>query len=131
MNDRENYRIDAFPSFSSSPEPLRISACTSSESIDGPFAASVLSTALDLLTGLIDLWKDLPSAKESFHPLESKFLPQLTKFAASSGLHQSLRDKVDVLEKKLAGLIGKKAALAQERSKTKMLKMYEPEIEDK
>lgn len=97
------------------------------DELDPTFASSILQTSLSLLSMLCDLWAEMDSVREIFGFLE-KFLPKLN----SSSLHKTVQNKVSEVEKKLEGFATKrKTPILKERKKPKILKLYEPEVEDK
>ena len=112
-----------------------MSDCKSSSPLDGAFASSVVSASLDLLLSLVDLWRDLPAAKEMFSTLERQFLPALQNALKTEGkkVHGSIKEKAGELATKLDGLSSQRQPLPSplDKAKPKMLKLYEPEVEDK
>ena len=110
------------------PETLSFGETKSVLDVDGPFASSSLSTALRLLSDLVDLWGALPSASELFCHL-SRFLPMLLE---DDSMHPQLRKEAETLRDKLASLSSAgKRPIAKERSKPKILRQYEPEFDDR
>ena len=114
------------------PKKFSFKDCVSSEEeINEEFAASALKVALDLLEILADFWKNMPSAPEIFARLHKEFLPLLPE----KSLHKEIVEKVTKLSKE----IGEKCQFSESRShkvpqrkkEIKMLKLYDPELDDK
>ena len=99
------------------------------DDLDPSFAASVLHVSLSLISDLCDLWAENDSFKDIFAALET-FLPKLKE--GSPGMHEAIREKAVEVEEKLERLgARRKKPILKERKKPKILKLYEPEVEDK
>ncbi len=120
--------------FRTPPEPIKIKMSeinNEGTELDNGFASSSLNTALQLLIRLADLWRESPSAWQMFQFLDEKLLSKLPV----KKIHCTVVKNVDTLKEKLAALKceskdRKGAALIPKKAVT-MLKLYEPEIEDK
>ena len=92
------------------------------DEIDDQFKVNTLSKAADLMTNLLQIWKDLPSIKEIFAPA--------IKFLNEEEFPPILRPKIEKLVTEIKAISSKKKPLTGEKKKPKVLKLYEPEIED-
>ena len=101
---------------------------TSDAQIDAAFSASCLSIALKLLTSVLTLWTDLPSFREIFS-FTSDFLGKLPQERISPTLWKEVEATREKLESACAA--AKTKPIASERKKPKILRLYEPEIEEK
>jgi len=95
--------------------------------IDGFFASSATSSALSLLGEMVEMWRELPSAAEVFSRLSDSLLPALLK----TEMHTKVRGEAKTLEAKLARLPKAKRAAKVQREKVKMLRLLEPQFDDK
>ena len=115
---------------SSAPGPLKwsdVKSVENDDNLDPTFSSSVLQTSLSLISTLCDLWSENDSFKEIFAFL-SKFLPKLRE----QSLHETILNTLTEVEGKQNRFGAKrKKPILKEKKKPKILKLYEPEVEDK
>lgn len=101
---------------------------TSEVPLDAPFAASCLRVATQLISNLSNLWLGLPSYREIF-AFSADFLSRLDEGRVPKELWKEVEGLRERLEKSRSE--AKKKPISVEKKKPKILKLYEPEIEDK
>jgi hypothetical protein len=98
----------------------------SSRPLDVAFSLSCLHTALRLLKELVPLWSGLPTANDIFRSLSS-FLPRLE----SVSLPETIVKEASEVKEKLDALKTQRIPITVEAKKPKILRLLEPEMEDK
>jgi hypothetical protein len=99
--------------------------------LDESLALSCLNSSLELLETLVHVWIELDCAKEIFCAYLPKFLLALPR----GMLNKELLIKIEKLEEHLLRLqksCSKKAIVTaqEEKTKPKILKLFEPQIEN-
>ena len=119
--------------FRCSPEPAAVKLSEvnlEGADIDATFSCSVLNVSLTLLSRLADLWRETASAFQIFKFLSEKLIPVLPM----KKLHEAVRKNVELLAGKISVLKSesrdRKGAALIPKQPVKMLKLYDPEIED-
>ena len=113
------------------PRKLWYADFESTSPLDEEFAASVLHASLNLLTHLVTLWAGLSSAAEIFHRLRHQLLPRLPL----DQLHEDLRGKCQRLQRdmevNIEPNVTRSHTVPQRKKEITILKLYDPELDDK
>lgn len=112
------------------PKKLRYQDCISNEALTEEFAVSALGASLDLLNPLVELWTHLPSCAEILHQLKSQLVPNLP----TQKLHPDLVKKVENIRsqlEKIQPLTTRSHTMPKRKKEIKMLKLYDPDLDDK
>ncbi len=100
--------------------------------VDATFAHTCLLQALDLANALLILWSELPSTSQLGRNALGRHIDGIVK---NLGNYPAVREAAQSLQQTLSRLADaasrRSAAITAERQKPKILRLYEPEIEDK
>jgi hypothetical protein len=113
------------------PSKLNYEDCISSREMDSEFVSSALKISLDLLTFIVtSLWQDLPSCAEIFSQLKNTLLPGLDL----KSMHPDLKSSVKKLKTQLDTIetqVTRSHLTQKKKAPIKMLKLYDPDLDDK
>ena len=93
--------------------------------IDAQFCVNCCSIAVGLINELIDLWYNLSACKEIFE-ITSNLLEKLP----NDKFHPDLQESVQNLIQKISLIPSTKKPIIKQQQKPKILRLYEPEVED-
>ena len=115
------------------PSKLKYQDCNSSteQDITEEFAATALKTSLDLILYLVGLWSDHPSAPEIFKKLQSELLPQLPKERMHKELVELAHKLSEEISEKVSNQVIRSHMIPERKKEIKILKLYDPELDDK
>ena len=111
------------------PGKLKYQDCISKENLDEKFAATILNTSLELLNQTLQFWNKFPSSAEIVHRLKEEFLPKIS----FESFHSSIQANVTKLKSTLGEFeskISRSHTIPKRKKEIKMLRLYDPELEE-
>ena len=104
---------------------LKVSEITSVREMDNTFKASCVHKASLITIKLLDLYRDIPAAKEIFSSISL-----LIQGSNGENLQVETREKFVEIQEMIRNLPGKQGAIVRPAKQVKMLRMMEPNIEE-
>ena len=108
---------------------MKYQDCISKENLDEKFAAAILNTSLELLNQTLQFWNKFPSSAEIVHRLKEEFLPKIS----FESFHSSIQANITKLKSTLGEFeskISRSHTIPKRKKEIKMLRLYDPELEE-
>ena len=113
------------------PKSLDYQDCISTKTFTEEFMSSAMNIALDLLIFLVKLWKDnLPSMSEILCPLKEQLVPHIMPDSWHPDLAGKLQNLTDLISS-VGTEVVRTHTVPQRKKEIKILRLYDPELDEK